>query len=103
MVWQIQNTVSLRPKGSSRIVIIFERVHWAHWGGGQWPLYVFLNVDYDALHFRTGSLKANIFKVLFWVGGREGGGHQKYSVYPFDNVDNYGRTLMVKYFTAVEL
>ena len=39
-------------------------------GGGQWPLYAFLNVDYDALHFHTGVTKINIFKVLFWEGGR---------------------------------
>ena len=40
----------------------------------------------------TGSLKINIFKVLFW----EGGGHKKeYSVYAFDNVDNYGRPLVL--------
>ena len=30
----------------------------------------FLNVDDDALHFHTGSLKINIFKVLFLEGGR---------------------------------
>ena len=40
------------------------------WGEGQWPLYAFFNVDYDALHFHTGSLKINIFKVIFWEGGR---------------------------------
>ena len=28
----------------------------------------FYNVDYDALHFQTGSLKINIFQVLFWEG-----------------------------------
>ena len=42
-------------------------------GGGQWPPYAFKNVDYDALHFHTGSLKINIiniFKVLFREGGR---------------------------------
>ena len=33
-------------------------------GGGKWLLYVFLNVDYDALHFHMRSLKINIFKVL---------------------------------------
>ena len=48
----------------------------------------FKNVDYDALPFPRGSLKINIFKVLFWEGGK---GHKKeYSVYAFDNVDNYG-------------
>ena len=31
---------------------------------------LFLNVDYDALHFYTGTLKINIIKVLFWEGGR---------------------------------
>ena len=36
------------------------------------------NVDYDALHFHTGSLKINIFKILFWEGGR--GSQKKYSV-----------------------
>ena len=33
-----------------------------------------MNVDYDAFHFHTGSLKINTFKVLFWEGGR---GHKK--------------------------
>ena len=53
---------------------------------------LFKNVDYYALHFHdTGSLKINIFKVLFLEGGR---GHKKeYSVYAFENVDNYGRPL----------
>ena len=32
--------------------------------------FAFLNVDYGALHMHTGSLKINIFKVLFWEGGR---------------------------------
>ena len=27
----------------------------------------FLNFDYDALQFHMGSLKINLFKVLFWV------------------------------------
>ena len=36
----------------------------------QWPPYAFKNVDYDTLHFHTGSVKINIFKVLFWVGER---------------------------------
>ena len=31
---------------------------------------LFKNVDYDALHMHTGSLKINIFKVLFWEEGR---------------------------------
>ena len=78
-------------KGSSKIVIIFKRVHrvrWGEWVNGRCTL--FKNVDYDALHMHTGSLKINIFKVLFW----EGGGHIKeYSVYAFDNFDNYGRPL----------
>ena len=39
-------------------------------GGGQWPLYDFKNADYEALHFHMGLLKINIFKVLFWEGGR---------------------------------
>ena len=69
----------------------FQRVHIVHTGRHQWPAYVFLNVDYDALHFHTGSLKINIFKVLFW----DGGGHKKdYTVYAFDNVGNYGRALI---------
>ena len=38
--------------------------------GGQWPPFAFLNVDYDTLHFHTGSLKITIFKVLFWEEGR---------------------------------
>ena len=53
----------INSKGSSRIVIIFTRVCW-----GEWPLYTFLNVYYDALHFHMGSSKINIFKVLFWEG-----------------------------------
>ena len=44
--------------------------------------------NYDALHFHTGVAKINISKNSFV---REGGGHKKeYSVYAFDNVDNYG-------------
>ena len=31
----------------------------------------------DALHFHTGSLKINIFKVIFWEGGRSGGSHKR--------------------------
>ena len=60
-------------------------------GGGQWPSHAFKNVDYDALQFHTGSVKSiDIFRVLFL----EGGGHKKeYSVYTFDNVDNYGGPL----------
>ena len=34
---------------------------------------LFFNVDSDALHFHTGSLKINILKVFFW----EGAGHKK--------------------------
>ena len=51
------------------------------------------NVDYDALHFHTGLLKINIFKVLFWEGGR-GSQKKSTSVYTFDDVDNYGRPLI---------
>ena len=41
------------------------------------------------LHFHTGTLKINIFKIL--LGGM---GHKKeYSEYAFDNVDNSGRPL----------
>ena len=58
------------PKGSSRIVIIFKRVHKLRWGGDQWPPYAFLNVDYDALHFHTGSVKSTFSKLLFCEGGR---------------------------------
>ena len=44
-------------------------------GRGQWPLYAFKNVDYDALHFHTGSVKSTFSKYSF---GREGGrGSQK--------------------------
>ena len=32
-------------------------------------VYAFLNVGYDSLHFHTGSLIINIFKVFFWEGG----------------------------------
>ena len=50
--------------------VIFTRVHRVHWGGGvQWPLYAFKNVDYDALHFHTGSVKSTFSKYSF---GREG-------------------------------
>ena len=41
-------------------------------GGGRLPnggRTIFKNVDYDTLHFHTGSLKINIFILL---GGREG-------------------------------
>ena len=58
-------------------MIIFTRVHRVRWGGGgEWMRYAFKNVDYDALHFHTGSLKINIFKVHFW-----------------EAVNNYGRPL----------
>ena len=53
------------------------QVHRVCWG--EWVncgLTLFLNVDYEALHFHMGSLKINIFKVLFWEGGR---GHKKKS------------------------
>ena len=33
---------------------------------------LFLNVDYDALHFHTRVAKINIFKVCTLLGGREG-------------------------------
>ena len=51
---------------------------------------VFLNVDYDALHFHMGSYKINIFKVLSWEGVTK----KEYSVYAFDNVDNSGRPVL---------
>ena len=51
-------------------------------------MYAFKNIDYDALHFHTMSLKINIFKVFFWEGGS--GSQKEYSVYAFDNVDNSG-------------
>ena len=42
--------------------------------------------------FIPGSPKSTFSKYCF---GREGGGHKKeYSLYAFDNVDNYGRPLM---------
>ena len=72
--------------GSSRIVIIFTRVCW---GRGSMVAVHFLNVDYDALHFRSGSFKINIFKVL--LRGREGVTKKEYSVYAFENIDNSGR------------
>ena len=57
-------------------------------GGGQWPLYASLNVDYDALHFLRGLVKSTFSKYSFV---REGEVTQKeYSVYAFNNVDNYG-------------
>ena len=43
--------------------------------GGSMVVVRFFNVYYDALHFHTGSLKINIFKVLFWEVG--GGGHKR--------------------------
>ena len=55
---------------SSRIVIIFKRLHRVRWGvNGHCTV---LKFCYDALHFHMRSLKINIFKVLFWEGGREG-------------------------------
>ena len=45
-----------------------------------WPSYAFKNVDYDALHFHTGSLKINILggREAGREGNREGGrGHKK--------------------------
>ena len=59
----------------------------------------FFKVDCGALHFHTGSLKINIFKVLF----SEGGGHKKeYSVYAFDSVDTSGRPLS-GYYTMCDI
>ena len=72
-------------KGPSRIVIVFKNFR------VRWPPYAFLNVDYDSLHFHTGSLKINIFEVLFWEEGRRS--QKRVSVYAFDNVDNYGKPL----------
>ena len=39
------------------------------WVGGQWPLYAFLNVDYDALHLHTGLLKNQNFQINL-LGGK---------------------------------
>ena len=67
------------------------RTQYAGGGGVKWPLYALKkNVDYyDALPFHMGSLKINIFEVLFWEGGG-GGGSQNSTLYSFDNVDNSG-------------
>ena len=79
--------------GSYSIVIIFTSVHRVPWeGGGQWLPYACFNVDYDALHFLMVLLKINIFKLLFWQGGREGVTKKEYA---FDNVENCGRPLTV--------
>ena len=63
-------------------------------GGINGRCMLFKNVDYDALHMHTGSLKINIFKELFWEGGK--GSQKDYSEYAFDNVDNYGRPLTLQ-------
>ena len=55
---------------------------------------LFKNVDYDALHFHTGSLTFKHFQTTF-LEGREGV-TKKYSAYAFDNDDNYGRPLSGK-------
>ena len=81
IVWLIRG----RPKLSS-----FSKEYTEYGGGGgQWPPYALLNVNYDALHFHTGSLKIDIFEVLFWEGVIK----KEYSAYAFDKVDNYGRPL----------
>ena len=62
-------------RGSSKIVIIFKIVHRVRWGGGVNGRTTLLkNVDYDALHMHTGSLKITFSKYSF---GMEGGGHKK--------------------------
>ena len=66
------HTNRLLHKGSSIIVIIFIRVHRVRWGEEQ--MGAFLNVDYDALHFHTGSLKSTFSKYSF---GREEGSYKK--------------------------
>ena len=43
-------------------------------------------------------LKINIFKVHFW---EEVCNKNEYSVYGFDNVDNYGRSLIATTYTIV--
>ena len=42
------------------------------------------------MHLYTGSLKSTFSKYSF---GREGQPQKEYSLYAFDNVDNYGRPL----------
>ena len=55
------------------IVISITSVHRVYGGGGGQGLpYAFFSVDADALHFHTGSLKIDVFKVLFWEEGMEG-------------------------------
>ena len=49
--------------------------------GRQWSLYTL-----------KGSLKYQHFLSTL-LGGREGGHEKEYSVYAFDNVDNYGRAI----------
>ena len=47
-------------KGSSKIVIIFKRVHRVRWGEGvNGRCTLFINVDYDTLHMHTVLLKIN--------------------------------------------
>ena len=82
-------------KGSSRIVIIFTRVHIVCWGEGVKICHTLVKmlIMMHCIFIRGGVAKINIFKYSF---GREGGGPKnEYSVYAFDNVDNYGRPLIV--------
>ena len=65
--------MSCSTKGSSRMVIIFKRVHSTLGGGDQWSPHAYKKVDYDALHFHTGLVKSTLSKYSF---GREGGGHK---------------------------
>ena len=76
-------------KRSSTIVIIFTRVHRVRWGRGSRAAvsFFYIHVDYDAMPFQTGFTKINIFKVLFWEGGREGVTKKS----TLCNVDNYGQ------------
>ena len=64
----------MRKRGHSSVSRrVFDEctVHRVHWGGRvNGHCTHFLNVYYDALHFRTVSLKINIFKELVWQGGR---------------------------------
>ena len=67
------------------------RTHSMRGGGRNGGRTLFKNVDCDAVHFHTESLKSNFSKYSF--GWAERGHNRQSSVYAFDNVDNSGRPL----------
>ena len=78
-----QNKVHCAVNTTCRFMFSVHRVHWGGGvegrEGGQWPLYAFKNVDYDALHLPHGVVKNKHFQSRAGptlLGGREEGGRE---------------------------